>query len=86
MSFTQIFPTATPHAACAERADDELFSLPDWLYRSEAFAEDLPGGAPLAAVAVAQSPRRVRLSSGALYLATLALAVASSVPTALLVA
>lgn len=80
--------SATPSTACRDRAADECFGLPDWLYRSEAFAEDLPGTeAPMPLPAQAQRPRRSqRLGSGALYLATLVLALASTVPTTWLLA
>jgi len=76
-------PTVAPTPAC-----DESFGLPEWLYRSEAFAEDLAGA--LAAAPVAHelpAPRRLqRHASAALYLATLGLALVCSVPSALLVA
>jgi hypothetical protein len=92
MSAKPMSPTVMPHLpARPEAGGDEQFSRPDWLYRSEAFAEDLAADAPLA-VAAAQPGRQGRelgsqsLSSGALYLATLVLAIASSVPSALLVA
>lgn len=71
----------------ATGADDDL-ALPAWLYRSEAFAEDLPRTmAPIhvPAPAPATRMRRWRLP-GALYVATLALAVLATVPTTLLTA
>ncbi len=71
----------------AERRDEaaELLALPVWLYRSEAFAEDLPVSEPVVCglPAGGHRPSGSGLRSGALYLATLALAVAASVPSAL---
>lgn len=81
-------PTAVNPAAASlarEHAVDDLFSLPDWLYRSEAFAEDLPGVvAPQAAKVTPEKARRGLRLPGALYLATLALAVVASVPGTLI--
>ncbi|WP_395702677.1 hypothetical protein [Aquabacterium sp.] len=81
-----------PPAAAQDRDEAaELLAMPAWLYRSEAFAEDLPaaeplwrGPAPMGRPRAAQ--RAAGLRSGALYLATLALALAASVPSALLLA
>lgn len=77
------FPSATGDAVRRNDGADEVFSLPDWLYRSEAFAEDLGGCELQAMPAPAQRPSW-RLSSAVLYLATLGLALAASVPTALI--
>lgn len=84
---TLSLPNAAMPAAALAAADigaaDELFSLPAWLYRSEAFAEDLPlPAAPLPALAEVSAPRRRHLS-GLLYLATLVMAVAASLPGAI---
>lgn len=80
MSPSLLLPSATP--------SESLGGLPAWVYRSEAFAEDLPLVAP-----VNPLPGQVPLvgqpaprASGALYLATLAVALASTVPMALLAA
>ena len=75
---------AMSDAACRTTAGDDAFRLPDWLYRSEAFAEDL-SGSELLALPQVQRPAR-GLPSAALYLATLGLAVAASLPTAWLFA
>jgi hypothetical protein len=77
--------TAMSDAACRHAAGDDVFGLPDWIYRSEAFAEDLSGSELLALPPQVQRPAR-GLPSAALYLATLGLAVAASVPTAWLFA
>jgi len=87
---TMSLPTAAQPAAAltaARGADalssDELFSLPAWLYRSEAFAEDLPPAAPVpSAAAEVAAPRRLARPAF-LYLATLVLAVAASLPGAI---
>lgn len=69
----------------APAAADTLASLPAWLYRSEAFAEDLPMvEAPRRAAPAPQPAAGSARASGLLYLATLGLALASIVPTALL--
>lgn len=78
-----------PPAAAQDRNEAvELLAMPAWLYRSEAFAEDLPASEPLTrgGASATRSPdgARSRLRSGALYLATLALALAASVPSAML--
>lgn len=87
MTTLSLAVTASPATALADDrvAGDELFSLPAWLYRSEAFAEDLPGAAAaLAAAPEATAPRASRRGlPTVLYLATLMLAVAASVPGAI---
>lgn len=67
---------------------ESLGGLPAWVYRSEAFAEDLPLVAPVNPVP-AQPPlarQPAPRAPGALYLATLAVALASTVPMALMAA
>lgn len=60
--------------------EDDL-GLPGWLYRSEAFAEDLQGDADPLSIA----PRGLRgLLSAVLYPATVLLAVLATLPSALL--
>lgn len=76
---------AMSEAARRNAAGDDVISLPDWLYRSEAFAEDLAGTELMGLPPQVQRPAR-GLSSAALYLATLGLALASIVPTTMLFA
>lgn len=75
-------PTLTMPTPAAEPAT----GLPDWLYRSEAFAEDLPAvDAPCRPALPAGSAGPAR-APGALYIGTLALALvslASLLPAAL---
>lgn len=86
MSSTQTMqPPSARGDAVRRHVADDMFGLPDWLYRSEAFAEDLSGNELLALPPQVQPPKR-QLFSAALYLATLGLALACSVPTALLMA
>lgn len=64
-----------PTGRTAPAVDDA--ALPDWLYRSEAFAEDLPAVA-LPAAESAEADSRL---PGALALLTLALALVAAVAT-----
>lgn len=71
-------PTLTmplPTGRTVACADD--VTLPDWLYRSEAFAEDLPHESLPVAESVASDSRL----PGALALLTLALALVAAVAT-----
>lgn len=71
-------PTLTmplPTGRMVAGADDT--ALPDWLYRSEAFAEDLPAE-PSPAVEFAETDSRL---PGALALLTLAMALVAAVAT-----
>jgi hypothetical protein len=72
--------TLTLTADTDARADDDL-GLPGWVYRSEAFAEDLLDSE----VAGRAQPMNLRrLLPGVLYPATLLLAVLATLPSALL--
>ncbi|MBI5254985.1 MAG: hypothetical protein HY855_00690 [Burkholderiales bacterium] len=86
MSTTLLTMPALPVERATGAEDDT--ALPAWVYRSEAFAEDLPRAlAPVEVPTPRGTPaqRRWRLP-GALYFATLALAVLATVPTTLLTA
>ncbi|HYE70127.1 MAG TPA: hypothetical protein VD932_01215 [Aquabacterium sp.] len=72
-------PAPVEFDAASGLTEDDL-GLPGWLYRSEAFAEDLQGdGDPLAS-----APRDLRgLLSAVLYPAAVLLAVLATLPSAL---
>jgi hypothetical protein len=76
---TLTMPAPVEFDAASGLTEDDL-GLPGWLYRSEAFAEDLQGDLdPLAS-----APRGLRgLFSAVLYPATVALAVLATLPSAL---
>jgi hypothetical protein len=79
---TLTMPAPVEFDAASGLTEDDL-GLPGWLYRSEAFAEDLQGDLdPLAS-----APRGLRglrgLFSAVLYPATVVLAVLATLPSAL---
>jgi hypothetical protein len=77
---TLTMPATVEFDAASGCTEDDL-GLPGWLYRSEAFAEDLQGDADPLSIA----PRGLRgLLSAVLYPATVLLAVLATLPSALL--
>jgi hypothetical protein len=76
---TLTMPAPVEFDAASGLTEDDL-GLPGWLYRSEAFAEDLQGDLdPLSS-----APRSLRgLLSAVLYPATVVLAVLATLPSAL---
>ena len=77
---TLTMPPAVEFDAASGLTEDDL-GLPGWLYRSEAFAEDLQ--ADLDPLASAPGGLRGRLLSAVLYPATVVLAVLATLPSAL---
>jgi hypothetical protein len=76
---TLSLPTTVEFDAVSGCTEDDL-GLPGWLYRSEAFAEDLQGDVdPL----VPASPSLRGLMSAVLYPATVLLSVLATLPAAL---
>lgn len=76
---TLTMPAPVEFDAATGLTEDDL-GLPGWLYRSEAFAEDLQGEGEL----LATPPRGLRgLLSAVLYPATVLLAVLATLPSAL---